>query len=90
MFKYLLKPSLIPTVSVMGLSFAYTFSNAFLLEAIYGWPGMSRYGMNAILNKDLNAMVGVVMVLGVIFVLVNLLVDIIITYLDPRIRLRTQ
>lgn len=90
MFKYLLKPSLIPTVSVMGLSFAYTFANAFLVEMIYGWPGMSRYGMNAILNKDLNAMVGVVMVMGVIFVLVNLLVDIIVAYLDPRIRLRTQ
>lgn len=90
MFKYLLKPSLIPTVSVMGLSFAYTFSNAFLIETIYGWPGMSRYGMNAILNKDLNAMVGVVMVLGIIFVTVNLFVDIIVAYLDPRIRLRTQ
>lgn len=90
MFKYLLKPSLIPTVSMMGLSFAYTFSNAFLIETIYGWPGMSRYGMNAILNKDLNAIIGVVMVLGIIFVTVNLLVDIIIAYLDPRIRLRTQ
>jgi peptide/nickel transport system permease protein len=90
MFKYLLKPSLIPTVSVMSLSFAYTFANAFLVEQIYGWPGMSRYGMSAMLNKDLNAMVGVVMVLGVIFVLVNLLVDIIIAYLDPRIRLRSS
>jgi len=89
-FKYLLKPSLIPTVSVMGLSFAYTFANAFLVETIYGWPGMSRYGMNAILNKDLNAIIGVVMVMGVIFILVNLIVDIIVAYLDPRIRLRTQ
>ncbi len=90
MFKYLLKPSLIPTVSMMGLSFAYTFANAFLVETIYGWPGISRYGMNAILNKDLNSMVGVVMVLGMIFILVNLLVDIVVAYLDPRIRLRTQ
>ncbi|MCR4428526.1 MAG: ABC transporter permease [Caldiserica bacterium] len=90
MFKYLLKPSLIPTVSMMGLSFAYTFANAFLVETIFGWPGISRYGMNAILNKDLNSIVGVVMVLGVIFILVNLLVDIIVAYLDPRIRLKTQ
>jgi peptide/nickel transport system permease protein len=87
MFKYLLKPSLIPTVSIMGLDFAVLFSNAFLVELVFGWPGISRYGVTAMLNKDLNAMVAVVILLGVIFVLMNLLVDIVISYLDPRIRL---
>lgn len=86
-FKYLLKPSLIPTVSILGLDFAVLFSNAFLVELVFGWPGISRYGVTAMLNKDLNAMVAVVMLLGVIFVLMNLVVDILVSYLDPRVRL---
>lgn len=88
MGRFLLKPSLIPTVSIMGLDFAGTLSNAFLVELIFVWPGLSRYGMNAILRKDLNAISGVILMLGVVFIVVNILVDIIVAQLDPRIRLR--
>ena len=88
MGRFLLKPSLIPTVSIMGLDFAGTLSNAFLVELIFVWPGLSRYGMNAILRKDLNAISGVILMLGVVFIIVNILVDIIVAQLDPRIRLR--
>jgi peptide/nickel transport system permease protein len=88
MGRFLLKPSLIPTVSIMGLDFAGTLSNAFLVELIFVWPGLSRYGMNAILRKDLNAISGVILTLGVVFIIVNILVDIIVAQLDPRIRLR--
>jgi len=90
MFKYLLKPSLIPTVSIMGLDFAGIIANAFLVELIFNWPGFSRYGINAMLNKDLNAVAAVVMVLGLIFVLVNIAVDLIVAWLDPRIRLGAE
>ena len=90
MLKYLLKPSLIPTVSIMGLDFAGIIANAFLVELIFNWPGFSRYGINAMLNKDLNAVAAVVMVLGVIFVLVNIAVDLIVVWLDPRIRLGAE
>jgi peptide/nickel transport system permease protein len=88
MGRFLLKPSLIPTVSILGLDFAGGLSNAFLVELIFNWPGLSRYGMNAILRKDLNAISGVILVLGVVFIVVNILVDIIVAQLDPRIRLR--
>lgn len=87
MFKYLLKPSVIPTVSVMGLDIASLMSNAFLVELIFNWPGISRYGINAMLNKDLNAISAVILVFGLIFVVVNIVVDLIVSYLDPRIRL---
>ncbi len=83
---FLLKPSIIPTVSIMGLDIAYIFANAFLVETIFNWPGISRYAMNAILGKDINAVCGVVMLLGVVFILTNLIVDIIVMLLDPRIR----
>ncbi|MFZ7102899.1 MAG: ABC transporter permease [Peptococcaceae bacterium] len=84
--KYLLKPSLIPAVSVMGLDIASLMGNAFLVEVIFNWPGISRYGMNAMLGKDLNAISAVVIVFGLIFVLVNIIVDLVVAYLDPRIR----
>ncbi len=87
-FKYLLKPSIIPTVTVMGLDFAFLMSNAFLVEMVYMWPGFSRYAVTAMLNKDLNAIVAVVLVIGLTFALVNLLVDIVIMGLDPTVRLR--
>ncbi|MDQ0286497.1 peptide/nickel transport system permease protein [Desulfofundulus luciae] len=87
MGKYLLKPSLIPAVSVMGLDIASLMGNAFLVEVIFNWPGISRYGMEAMLRKDLNAISAVIIVFGLIFVLVNILVDLIVAYLDPRIRL---
>ncbi|KUK10032.1 MAG: Binding-protein-dependent transport systems inner membrane component [Clostridia bacterium 41_269] len=85
--KYLLKPSLIPAVSVMGLDIASLMSNAFLVEVIFDWPGISRYGMEAMLRKDLNAISAVIIVFGLIFVVVNIIVDLIVAYLDPRIRL---
>ena len=88
LFKYLLKPSIIPTVTVMGLDFAFLMSNAFLVEMVYMWPGFSRYAVTAMLNKDLNAIVAVVLVIGLTFALVNLLVDIITMFLDPTLRLR--
>jgi peptide/nickel transport system permease protein len=90
MFKYLLKPSLIPTVSILGLDFASLIGNAFLVELIFNWPGFSRYGIHAMLNKDLNAVSAVVMVLGVVFIIVNIIVDLIVAWLDPRIRLGAE
>lgn len=87
MFKYLLKPSLIPTISIVGLSFAGIMANAFLVELIFNWPGFSRYGMNAMLQKDLNAIVATVLVLGIIFMITSLIIDLLVSFLDPRIEL---
>lgn len=85
--KYLLKPSLISPITVMALDIAATFGYAFMVEKIFGFPGLARYGIQVMLNKDVNAIVGVVMVLGVVFITLNIVVDIIVAYLDPRIRL---
>jgi peptide/nickel transport system permease protein len=90
MLKYLLKPSLIPTLTIYALDISAQIANAFLVELIFNWPGFSRYGLNAMLSKDLNAIVAVVMVAGVMFVVANILVDITVGYLDPRIRLQVR
>lgn len=88
--KYLFKPSFIPVISVMGLDFASLMGNAFLVETVFGWPGISRYGMNAMLNKDLNAVSAVIILYGFVFVIVNIVVDIIAAYLDPRSRMSSR
>jgi peptide/nickel transport system permease protein len=85
--KFLLKPSLIPTISILGLDFAGTMANAFLVELIFIWPGISRYGINAMLRKDLNAIAAVILSLGIVFIVVNIIVDIVVAQLDPRIRM---
>jgi len=87
MTRFLLKPSLIPVVSVFALDFAAGLSNAFLVEMIFNWPGLSRYGMNAMLRKDLNAIAAVILILGVTFTIANIVVDLVVGALDPRIRL---
>jgi len=87
MGRFLLKPSLIPTISVFALDFAAGLSNAFLVELIFNWPGLSRYGMNAMLRKDLNAISAVILILGITFTIANIIVDLVVGGLDPRIRL---
>jgi len=90
MFQDLLKPSVIPAVSLFGLQFAIIMVNALLVEAIFNWPGFARYGMNAILEKDLNAISAVVVVYGFIIMVTNLIVDVIVDSLDPRISLKNE
>ena len=85
--KYWLRPSLIPTVSVTSLDIASMFGGAFLVEQLYNYPGLARYGMQAVLNKDLNAIAGVAMVLGCVFILVNIIIDFVVARLDPRVRM---
>jgi peptide/nickel transport system permease protein len=86
MTKYLLKPSVIPAVTVIGMSIASMLGNAFLVETVFNWPGFSKYGISVMLNKDLNAIVAVVLVIGILYAIINIIVDTIVAYLDPRIR----
>jgi ABC-type dipeptide/oligopeptide/nickel transport system permease component len=89
-FKYMLKPSFIAPLTVLGLTFASELANAFLVEQVFGWPGMAKYGIQAILRKDFNAIMGVVLIVGLAFVVVNFIVDILAGYIDPRIRIQEE
>lgn len=84
--KYAFKPSLIPSLTIIGLDFAAMLGNAFLVEAVFAWPGLSRYGVAVILRKDLNAIIGTVLIISATFLIVNLIVDLLIVLLNPRIR----
>lgn len=86
--KYALRPALIPTLTILGLDFAALLGNAFLVEKVFNWPGLGRYGVRAMLQKDLNAIVGTVLVIGALFLIVNIVVDLVTAYMNPRIRLQ--
>lgn len=85
-FRYLLKLSSIAPLTIMGLEFASLIGNAFVIEMIFAWGGFASYGLTAILQKDLNAVTAVVLVSGMFFIVANLIVDILISILDPRMR----
>ncbi|MCB2127703.1 MAG: ABC transporter permease [Rhodobacteraceae bacterium] len=88
LFKYNLRPSFVPPLTILGLEFASLIGGAFVVELVFAWPGMAAYGIRTILQKDLNAVMGVVMVSGVFFVTVNLVIDILVGIVDPRVRIR--
>jgi peptide/nickel transport system permease protein len=88
LFKYMLRPSFVPPLTIMGLEFASLIGNAFVVELVFAWPGMAAYGVRTILQKDLNAVMGVVIVSGVFFVVVNLVIDALVGFVDPRVRIR--
>jgi peptide/nickel transport system permease protein len=88
MFKYMLRPAFVPPMTIMGLEFASLLGNAFVVELVFSWPGMASYGVRSILQKDLNAVMGVVMISGVFFVVVNLMIDVLVGFIDPRVRIR--
>ena len=84
--RYAFKPSLIPALTIIGLDFAAMLGNAFLVEAVFAWPGLSRYGVSVILRKDLDAIVGTVLIISATFLIMNLIVDVLVTFINPRIR----
>jgi peptide/nickel transport system permease protein len=78
--------ALIPVVTVTGLNFASLLSGAVLTETVFAWPGIGRYAVVASTRLDYPAILGVTMLTAVIYITVNLLVDVLYGVLDPRIR----
>jgi peptide/nickel transport system permease protein len=87
-FKYMLRPAFVPPMTILGLEFASLIGNAFVVELVFSWPGMASYGVRSILQKDLNAVMGVVMISGLFFVTANLVIDVLVGFVDPRVRIR--
>ena len=78
--------AMIPLVTVAALAYGDLLTGAILVETIFSWPGIGRYAFNAAVNADFPAIMGVSLVFGVIYVVVNLGVDLIYALIDPRVR----
>jgi peptide/nickel transport system permease protein len=86
--KYILRNALIPIVTIIGSIFAGLLCGAVATEYIFSWPGLGRAIVEAIRVRDLPVVQGGIFFMALVYVLVNLLVDILYAYLDPRIRYR--
>ncbi len=84
--RHALSNAMIPVVTVIGLSYGSLLAGAVLTESIFAWPGIGRYMFRASVSQDFPAIMGVSMVIALIYVIVNLMVDMLYFVLDPRIR----
>ncbi|MFF0827182.1 ABC transporter permease [Brevibacillus sp. NPDC003359] len=87
-YKHALKNAMIPVLTVIGLQTGLLLGGAVLTETIFGWPGVGRYIVTAIGNRDYPVIQSGILVIATIFVLINLLVDLLYAYIDPRIKYR--
>lgn len=85
--RHALRNALIPTVTVIGLQVGVLLGGNMIVETVFGWPGLGRTVVTAIFDRDFPLVQGTVMIYAFIFVMTNLLVDIIYTYLNPKIQL---
>jgi ABC-type dipeptide/oligopeptide/nickel transport system permease component len=83
--KHALKNALIPLVTVAGMQFGFLIGGTVIIETVFAWPGVGRLVVQAIFSRDYPLVQAAVLVLAVLFVLVNLAVDLVYLYLDPRI-----
>lgn len=86
-FIHVFRNALIPLITVIGLDFGSYLNGAVLTETIFGWDGIGRYAMEGIMKRDYPVIMGSIIIGTVIYALVNILVDILYHYLDPRVRI---
>jgi peptide/nickel transport system permease protein len=85
-FKYVLKNAFISTLTMIGLQFGWQMAGSVLIETVYDWPGVGLYAMKSAMSLDFQPIMGITLIYGLIFSLVNILVDVMYGFLDPRIR----
>jgi peptide/nickel transport system permease protein len=85
--RHALRPALAAIITVAGMAFGRMLAGAVLVESVFSWPGIGEYAYRSALALDLRAIMGVSLVIAVIYILVNLVIDILYAVIDPRIRL---
>jgi peptide/nickel transport system permease protein len=88
LFSLALKNAIIPTITVLGLSFVYSLTGSLLTEIVFSWPGLGTYVTDAVLSIDFPVIVSVTLVITVFYVFINLFLDLLQSALDPRISLQ--
>ena len=87
-YKHALQNALIPVLTVAGIQFGTLLGGSVIVESVFARPGVGRLAVEAILARDFPVVQGVVLLSGVVFVVVNLVVDVLYSVVDPRISLR--
>jgi ABC-type dipeptide/oligopeptide/nickel transport system permease component len=83
--RHVLRNSLVPVVTMLGLHLGYLLGGAFIVETVFGWPGLGRLTVQAIFDRDLPVVLGATLTIAAMYILLNLAVDILLAWLDPRV-----
>lgn len=86
--RYALRNAMIPTLAMIGLRYGWMLGGTILVETVFDWPGIGLYAVNAAVSSDFQPIMGVTLLIGLNFMLANLLVDLAYGWLDPRLRRR--
>jgi peptide/nickel transport system permease protein len=86
--KHALKNAAVPATTILGIQIAYLLGGTFIMERIFAINGLGQYALNAVVKKDLPVIQGVVLVFALTFVVMNLLVDVVYAFLNPKVRLQ--
>ncbi len=86
-YVYALKNAIGPTLTVIGLTFAFAITGTFFVEIIFNWPGLGLFTVRSLLNLDYPAIMGITLFGAFMYVIINLIVDLLQAWVDPRIRL---
>jgi peptide/nickel transport system permease protein len=86
LFKYVLRNAMSATLTVIGLYVGWLLGGTVLVETVFDWPGLGLYATKAIVTQDFMPVIGVTMVIGVIFIVSNLIVDLLYGVLNPKVR----
>jgi len=87
MLRHALRNALIPIVTILGLNFGFVLSGAVIVESVFAWPGIGRYLIDGVNGRDFPVVQATVLLIAIAFVFGNLVTDLVLVYLDPRIRL---
>jgi peptide/nickel transport system permease protein len=85
--RYALRNALLPVVTTLGMVFGFMLGSSVIVEKVFGWPGVGAYALDALTVSDYAPIQGFVLAMGVLFVLLNLVVDLVYTLVDPRVTL---
>lgn len=88
LFRHVLPNVLIPIVTVLGLQFAGLLGGAVIIEMIFAWPGIGRLAVNAVFRRDYPIILGTTLFFSAIYIVINLIIDVLYSVIDPRIRLQ--
>ena len=85
-YRHAARNAMLPVVTVIGLNFGLLLSGAILTETVFSWPGLGRLVVESVYERDYPLVVGCILIFAIIFVFVNLITDILYTFIDPRIK----
>jgi dipeptide transport system permease protein len=82
-----LRNAFIPVLTTLGIVFGYLMAGNVIIERVFSWPGIGQYAWTALITNDFNAVQGFVLLIAVVYVVLNLSIDLAYGFIDPRIRL---